>query len=273
MTGKEGMTVRNKKKASLIPLLASVLSITALFASALLPVSADELGFAYRNSETGYSVYISDEADLLTDDEEKALIDDMAPVTEYGNIGFVSCENTSVSTKNYAAQIYSSVFGSASGTMLVIDMGQRQLYIKNNGDVSKSITNAYSNTISDNIYRYASKGEFYECAAAYSIQVYTVLEGGRITQSMRFITAALLAVILGLLINYLIIRSVTARRKAGNAEIIDAAKVDFILRDPSAVKDHTTRVYSPVRSSGGGGGGGHGGGGGGGGGSGGGHGF
>ena len=78
---------------------------------------------------------------------------------------------------------------------------------------------------------------------------------------MRYISAALLALILGLLLNYLILRAVTVPRTAGNHEIIDAAQVDFILRNPSSRHTNTTKVYSPVRSSGGGGGGRSGGGG------------
>jgi uncharacterized protein len=90
---------------------------------------------------------------------------------------------------------------------------------------------------------------------------------------MRYISAALLALVVGFLINYLFLRAVTSPNKAGQGEIIDAAKVDFILRNPDARYSHETKVYDPVRSSGGGGGGSRGGGGGSSGGSGGGHGF
>ena len=147
------------------------------------------------------------------------------------------------------------------------------IYIKNNGAVSKIITNAYSNTITDNIYRYASDGDYYGCASAAFSQIYTVLRGGKIAQPMRYISAALLALVIGFLINYLFLRAVTSPNKAGQGEIIDAAKVDFILRNPDAQYSHETKVYDPVRSSGGGGGGSRGGGGGSSGGSGGGHGF
>ena len=88
---------------------------------------------------------------------------------------------------------------------------------------------------------------------------------------MRYISAALLALVVGFLINYLFLRAVTSPNKAGQGEIIDAAKVDFILRNPDAQYSHETKVYDPVRSSSGGGG--SRGGGGGSGGSGGGHGF
>ena len=251
--------MRNKKSISLLSLIAAVFTVVTM---AALPVRAADSFFVYNNPQTGYSVYIDDDQDLLTDAEEQSLIEEMIPITEYGNVGFISCDNTSESTASYSARRYSSLFGSDSGAVLVIDMGQRMIYIKNNGAVSKIITNAYSNTISDNIYRYAARG-----------QIYTVLRGGKIAQPMRYISAALLALVIGFLINYLFLRAVTSPNKAGQGEIIDAAKVDFILRNPDARYSHETKVYDPVRSSGGGGGGSRGGGGGSSGGSGGGHGF
>lgn len=214
----------------------------------VLPAHADGC-FVYTNPQTGYSIYIDDGEDLLTASEEAALIEDMKPVTEFGNAGFITCENKAQSASSYSSQKYADLFGTESGSLLVIDMGMREFYIKNNGEVSKVITSAYSNTISDNIYRYAARGEYYKCASACFEQIYTLLSGGRIAQPMRYISAALLALILGLLINYLLVRSLSAAKKAGAAEIIDAAKVDFILKNPAANLYNTSKVYSPVRSS------------------------
>ena len=239
----------------------SLLLAGSLFAAALLAVltasleaRAQDSFFAYTNPDTNYVVYMNDEYDLLSDEEESGLINEMIPLTEYGNAGFLSCENNSESTSQYSARVYSSLFGTESGTLLVIDMGQRMLYIKSNGAISEIVSNAYSNTITDNIYRYASEGDYYTCASKAYGQVYTLLSGGKIAQPMRYISAALLALILGLMINYMIVRTVSKPRKADTEEIIDAANVDFRLRDPAARHSHTTKVYSPVRSSSGGGG-------------------
>jgi uncharacterized protein len=263
MTGKEVMTVQNKdlknKKISLFFL--TVLVCTFLLPLFAIPAHADEFGFEYTNPETGYVIYIADEEDLLTDSEEAQLIEDMKAITEYGNAGFVSCENNSVSTRQYAEQRYASVFGSESGSLLLIDMGMREFYIRNNGEISKIITTAYSNTISDNIYKYASDRYYYKFASVCFLQELELLRGGKIAQPMRYISATLLAHILGLLINYLVLRAVTVPRTAGNHEVIDAAQVDFILKNPSSRLTNTSRVYSPIRSSGGGGGGRSGGGG------------
>ncbi len=246
MTGKEEMTVlkKNPRTSALCLICALVFILVSGIQSA-----AAESGVLYSNPQTGYTVYIEDSQDLLTSDEESSLVEVMMPLTEYGHAGFVSCSSEGMTTKSYAAGKYSSVFGSASGTMLVIDMGNRELYIKNNGQISKVITNAYSNTISDNIFQYAARGDYYSCASSCFSQLLTLLEGGRIAQPMRYITAALLALILGLTINFLLLLLVTRPKKADSQDIIDAAKVDFILRNPGTQLDHSTRTYSP-RSSG-----------------------
>ena len=118
----------------------------------VLDVHADDPLFIYDNPQTGYSVYINDAYDLLTEEEEANLLDDMIPITEYGNAGFVSCSNTETSTVQYSKNLYERLFGTDSGMLLVIDMGNRELYIKNNGKISEVVTNAYSLTISDNIH-------------------------------------------------------------------------------------------------------------------------
>ena len=139
MTGKEVTTVRTNRLSRLF-----LIVITAMAAVCFLavPAQADELGFVYQNPQTGFSIYFDDQEGLLTDSEVQSLIEEMKPITEFGNVGFVSCDNYSTSTSRYAAQRYSEVFGSESGTLLVIDMGMREFYIKNNGAVSKVITNA-----------------------------------------------------------------------------------------------------------------------------------
>ena len=53
---------------------------------------------------------------------------------------------------------------------------------------------------------------------------------------------------------YAILKQFMDGKEYSADEIIDAAKVDFILRNPDSKLDHTSRVYSPVRSSSGGGG-------------------
>ena len=252
MTGKEEMTVHDKKIRRILPLILFlfILSVSAGSLFSLNTLAAPS-GFVYTNPDTGYSVYIKDDQNLITETQENALIEDMKPITEYGNAGFISCIDISGSIESYSRNIYRKVFREENGSLFVIDMGNRLLYICNGGEYRNSITNAYSRTLNDNVYRYASDGDYYACASNVFRQIYTILQGGRIAQPMRYICAFLLALILALTANYMLVLLFTGTSKATERDIIDAAKVDFMFRNPTAVNDHTERVYSPVRHSGG----------------------
>ena len=251
MTEKEEMTVPEKKPRRILQALLFfvLLSLSAGSFYSLHAYAAPD-GYVYTNPETGYSVYISDRQNLLTGSQEIALIEDMKPVTEYGNAGFISSYNTVDSISSFSRELYTEVFGSENGSLFVIDMGLRQIYLCNGGEYRRLITTAYSKTITDNVYKYARDGEYYVCASNVFRQVTTVLQGGRIAQPMRYISAALLALTLSLTINYLIVLFYTSASKATEEEIIDAADVDFMFRNPRSYKDHTSRVYSPIRHSG-----------------------
>lgn len=220
----------------------------------------------YINEETGYGVYIDDGRDLLTDEEELALIEDMKPVTAYGNAAFVSDAQYG-DTKTFAANLYQSYFGTDSGTLFLIDMGARNIWIHSNGAVYRTVTTPYANTITDNVYRYASRGEYYACAAEAFSQISTLLAGGRISQPMRWITNALLAVIVSLLINFLLVRYKGRNVRPARKELIAATIVGLAATGLSMHLTNQTKRYSPRSSGSGGGGGGFSGGGGGGGGS------
>lgn len=251
------MTVR-KLATMILTLLLLLIPGTAVFAS------------AYENPDTYYEVIICDEADLLTDEEEETLLEDMKPITEYGNVAFVSIsENPYHSTKSYAREFYESYFGQDSGTVFLIDMDERYIWIQSDGAIYKRITTSYADTITDNVYSYASDQEYYCCASKAYSQIYTLLEGGKIAQPMKYICNLLLAVILALLINFFIVMWYSRSKKASASELLTGIyhKVDIL--NPTVTHTHQTKRYSPQSSggggghSGGGGGGGHSGGGGG----------
>ena len=114
-------------------------------------------------TENGYQIVIRDDAGLLSDSEEKKLIEDMRPITEYGNVAFVSGSVYNMETSTYAKQVYKQLFGETSGMVFVIDMGNRNIWIYSQDDVYKVINRGYANTITDNVYRYASREEYYAC--------------------------------------------------------------------------------------------------------------
>lgn len=228
---------------------ACVFFFAALFLSTC-PVFADSL---YTNPETGYQVVLEDDAGLLSEDEISAVEKSMEPVTAYGNAVLKSVSANSSSTRAYAERYYESLFGSESGTLFLIDMDNRYLYIHNTGSVSRLVTSRQCDVITDNIYTYASDGDYAGCAAAAYQQLFRLMEGGRIAQPMKYICNLLLSVILALLINYALVRTLSAGRKPSTGQLLSGAYTRYSLRNPHADFSHQTKVYSPRTSSGGGG--------------------
>ena len=244
----------------LIALVVLVLLVFTMIATSIHALAAEP-------STSDYHVWIADDADLLTDSEEAALEKVMAPITAYGSVGFYSTnENTYTSTKYMAEAVLHDHSGYGSGTVFVIDMDERNIFIYSDGAMLKTINTAKANTITDNIYTYASKQDYYTCAATAYQQINTVLEGGRIAEPMKIASNAVLAILIGMLVCFWYVMVSSNLHKASDAEIISGATCNFNNKILEAKKTHTTKTYDPpVSSSGGGGGGGFSGGGGGGG--------
>lgn len=236
-------TIRGIKSA----FLGLLVSLTACLAVGL-PVHAEAL---YTNEETGYQVYIEDDADLLSREEELALAEQMQGITAYGNALFKSIDENNYSTDSFARSYYRECFGTDSGTMFLIDMDNRNIWIRNDGKISRVITDSYSDTITDNCYRYASRGEYYDCAAEAFKEIETLLKGQRIAQPMKYICNAFLAMIFALLITLGLARMMSGSSAPSRKELLKAAQHRFQLTDPRAAYTHTTKRYDPPSDSGG----------------------
>lgn len=245
------MTVRNLRKNSFRCLL-TLLASLAICLTMELTVRAEVL---YTNQDTGYQVHIEDDAGLLSQEERESLAQQMQGITAYGNAMFKTIDENSTSTDSYARSYYRECFGTASGTMFLIDMDNRNIWIRNDGQISRIVTNAYSDTITDNCYRYASKGDYYGCAQTVFLQIETLLKGQRIAQPMKYICNAFLAVIFSLLITLGLVRLMSRSVAPCHNDLLQAAPHEFWLNNPQAIYTHTTKRYDPPSSDSGGGGG------------------
>lgn len=157
----------------------------------------------YTNPSTNYVVYIDDSADLVTDEEEESLLSQMKSITEYGNAAFVTNEEAhSDTTQYYTEKRYQELFHWDSGTMFMIDMADREIFIHSDGEIYDILGTDRAETITDNAYRAAGRGEYYDCASTVFGQIQKVLEGGSIAQPMKYTSNAVLAIILALFLNY-----------------------------------------------------------------------
>lgn len=221
----------------------------------------------YVNDETGYQVIIEDDAQLLSQEEQDDLSESMEKITKYGNVAFKTTDEYHYSTASFADNYCYSKFGTESSTVFVIDMNRRNVYIYSNGKIYKTINKSYANIITDNVYKYASREEYYQCADKAFSQIYKVLNGQKIAQPMKYISNALLAIIIALIINYFIARKLSSTKKANKEQLIQGMYSNCNIYNENIVFMNQTRKYSPRSKGGGGhgggGGGGHGGGGGG----------
>lgn len=222
-------------------------------------VMAGLLWFVQRNDVSAaeqYVMIVEDDADLLTDAQEEELRVTMAGVTQHGNAVFKTIGENAVSTEQYAQNYYLSNFGAASGVIFLIDMDNRNIWLQCYGNAELMIPNAYAEIITDNVYTYATKGDYFSCANIAFSQIETKIEGGRISQPMKYICNALFAVGLALFFNFFLMRSMSAIKQPKEARRREAIRKRFALTNTQAVWKETNRVYSPkvtYESSGGGG--------------------
>ncbi len=210
------------------------------------------------------SIIIDDADDLLTDSEESDLYEVMQECSYYGNMIFVTVGNHYGSANGYAESYYLNYYSKYDdGVLFLIDMAEREIYLYTAGDASYIITNGKSRSITDNVYKYASNGDYGTCAVKTFEQVNTLLSGGKISQPMKHICNVLIALIAAFIINYLIVIKTSSNKAANRQDLLQATNHRCNVINPYARLIRESKVYSPRNSSSGGGS--HGGGGGGGG--------
>lgn len=221
------------------------------------PFYADDC-WQYQDADTGYFAVLWDDADLLTEEEEEWLIYDMIPITGYGHVVFSTDYQNELDTELWAEKVLRTVCDSGeSGVVFEIDMTHRQLYIYSDGEIHKTVTKSYAYTITDNVYKYATDGRYYDCASEAFSQIFSLLGGKNIAQPMKHINNALLAVGFGILLNFIILN---IKKKKNNK---NAAKEAIVFNGSitalNVIPGPLSRVYNPPKSSSSGGGGGGGG--------------
>ena len=207
----------------------------------------------YHNPETGYRAYVEDDADLLKDSEELALLAKMKQVTSYGGAAFVSSQAEAESAGKLAESRYREFFGKDSGTLFLIDMYNRKIWIFSDGAIYKIITKGYANTITDNVFRKATYGHYYECAAEAFDQINLLLDGQAIAQPMKHISNALVAFVLALLLCYGFVKLTGLSLRPTAEAILGAAVTSYALRNSKTSFVGETKKYDPVSHGSGGG--------------------
>ena len=171
----------------------------------LAPGLAAARTLSYTNEETGFTAVIDDDASLLDSAEYDSVLESMKPLTQYCGVGFYTYGGTSTEyVKNKAEKWGNSTFP-GEFTLLIIDMATRQLMVGSSAKIMDSISQAKAYTITDNVYTYATRGEYGRCAETAFNQMYRALKGEKVTGPMQYISNALLALAAAILLAYLFI--------------------------------------------------------------------
>ena len=212
------------------------------------------LGLA--RAESAYTVQVDDDAGLLTESERALLAQDMAGLTAYGDAVFWSTNDwgtVDVLAERYFDEHLSTSRGH-SGVVLLIDINSWEICIFTRGSLEKSVGRSGAYAITDNIYRYASRGDYYGCAREGFSQVLNLAQGQRIFSPMRVACNLLLALSIALIAAYLLARraSVQPRQKTGSDLVNARAAVHMSILEKRLVKSTRRRRESSVSVGGGG---------------------
>lgn len=203
-----------------------------------------------------YEVVLEDDANLLTAEQEDKLKEEMLPLTEYGNIGFKSSNFANSSTAITARDYYYNHFGTSSGTVFYIDMYNREIYVFSDGENYKTITRGKAISITDNVYKDATKEEYYKCASRAFKQIIILLSAKsnknifekyftflKFQEPMKLICNAFLAIIASSFIWYIFIFSKYKIKK--EEEMIKNSRNFLNLKHIDAYVSDVEKIYSP----------------------------
>ncbi|MBO4217020.1 MAG: TPM domain-containing protein, partial [Clostridia bacterium] len=246
--------------AKLKPAVLNIITAAAILLL-LLPFVSDVVN-NYKNRAASESleydpgdIVIYDFAGLLTSEETEKLAKDMAPVAAFYPVAFVSTDdNNGYGTASYAKAAFEVIFPEGKGILFLIDMDDRYLYIYTSDDNTK-LSVSKCETVTDNVFRYATAGDYYTCASSAFEQIYRIQSGLAVPQPMKHMSNAMIALCIALFGMFVSSNDITKIKTPG--EVYQLDKNTKRQKDINDMRMTLVRTYSySNKSSSGGGGGG-----------------
>lgn len=208
-----------------------------------------ETNIKYRNPNTNYVVVIDDSANLIDENKVDSLVEIMKKSTESGNIVFKSTNNNNENNSYYySGNYYFNLFGNNNGTLLLIDMDNREIFIYSAGKNYNIITTSKADTIADNIYKYASDGDYYTCSYKAFEQINKLLSGKKVYGAMKYISNAIIALMVSFITSFIIVLSNSKTKKAKTKELLKTCNVEVQANNINGKVTGTHRKYNPKSS-------------------------
>ena len=160
--------------------------------------SITETGLTWKNSKTGFRVVIDDDIDLLTSAEERKLLEEMIPLTEYGSVALWSTRGEDADVQTQAEEKRRSLFGEESSCMLVINKASQRLSIHPGGSLAVLISAAQADRIVSRADKELARGHFFSAASDAFSRLAGLAGSTKSAASLRVFSTLFLALMIGL---------------------------------------------------------------------------
>ncbi len=160
--------------------------------------SITENGLTWKNSKTGFRAVIEDELDLLTAVEERKILDEMIPLTEYGSVAFWSTREESADVQTQAEEKRRTLFGEESSCIVVINKAYQQLSIQSRGQLAKVVTSARAGRIAARGSPDLTRGQTYNAVSEAFSQIGTLTGSSKAAAHLRVFCNLFLSLMIGL---------------------------------------------------------------------------
>ena len=160
--------------------------------------SITENGLTWKNSKTGFRAVIEDELDLLTAAEERKILDEMIPLTEYGSVAFWSTREESADVQTQAEEKRRTLFGEESSCIVVINKAYQQLSIQSRGQLAKVVTSARAGRIAARGSTDLTRGQTYNAVSEAFSQIGTLTGSSKTAAHLRVFCNLFLSLMIGL---------------------------------------------------------------------------
>ena len=160
--------------------------------------SITENGLTWKNSKTGFRAVIEDELDLLTAAEERKILDEMIPLTEYGSVAFWSTREESADVQTQAEEKRRALFGEESSSIVVINKAYQQLSIQSRGQLAKVVTSARAGRIAARGSTDLTRGQTFNAVSEAFSQIGTLTGSSKAAAHLRVFCNLFLSLMIGL---------------------------------------------------------------------------
>ena len=136
--------------------------------------------------------------DLLTAAEERKILDNMIPLTEYGSVAFWSTREESADVQTQAEEKRRALFGEESSCIVVINKAYQQLSIQSRGQLAKVVTSARAGRIAARGSTDLTRGQTYNAVSEAFSQIGTLTGSSKAAAHLRVFCNLFLSLMIGL---------------------------------------------------------------------------